>query len=202
MGTPIPAIVVSEGRETFTPLDQDMDLLDMPIEFKRLTPPPPVVCIDDSAALADAECIERCRNTYQFHPLMRKAQEQMVREMAAFPWKSLTPLEAAQEQDAEAAGFRTSRQANEEQVRHVHEEMVRLLASGTLFNEKRAVVLAIHADGTPRPRTKGLVLALQALINEYALPAFILDSEEDGHRDGDGESYTRHTAELAVIWPR
>lgn len=185
----------------FTPVDHDVDLTPGFVSDEKVAPVK-VVCIDDSAIIADLETVARCRIGFRGHSLMASAQKQMADEMATFPWRSMTELEQAQEMDAQTAGFRTARQANEEQVKHVRDEMTRLLVTGSLEDEGRAVVLAVSDDEQPRARTRGLVLALQMLINEYGLPAFILDSEETGHTDNEGNTFTRHVAELAVIWPR
>jgi hypothetical protein len=136
-------------------------------------------------------------------PVLNVAQRDMAREMAAFPWRPMVVLEAAAEADAAAAGFTTTRMADREQVASICEIAARMVATGELASRGQATLATLTGDGEDhrKPRSRGLVLALQAVVNA-GIPAFIHDRVEGVHVDGNGTTYTRYAADLIMVWPR
>lgn len=137
------------------------------------------------------------RHTRVYH----MAAREMAEHMAAFPWRAPSVLEAAAEQDAIAAGFVTQRVADADQVASIREIVGRMAATGELAREGRKVLMTVSGAAQPKPRNRGIVLALQAIINELGLPAFLHDRVEGDFEDLEGTKYTAYASDLVVVWP-
>jgi len=131
----------------------------------------------------------------------RIAAREMAAHMAAFPWQAPSELEMAAEKDAIAAGFVTQRMADADQVAGVREIVQRMIETGELAREGRKVLIRVTGAAQPKPRTRGLVLALQAVVNELGLPAFLQDRVEGEFTDAEERPYTAYASDLIVVWP-
>jgi len=145
-----------------------------------------------------ATVVPNFRHTFVFG----MAAREMAEHMAAFPWKAPSVLEAAAEEDAKAAGFTTERMSDADQVASGLEIARRMAGpDGKLAAEGRLVLMSLSGAERPKPRSRGLVLTLQAVINELGLPAFLQDRKTEGQTDESGKSYASYATDLVLVWP-
>ncbi|HTP56970.1 MAG TPA: hypothetical protein VMJ72_01685 [Candidatus Paceibacterota bacterium] len=97
----------------------------------------------------------------------------MLAEMANFPWKALGPLEAAIETEAADHGLFTGRRKDDVLI-------ATLVADAHRASQGSKVKVLDRVQGPhPRPRSRAMVLSLQAMVCDGLRAAIIDDPKKN-----------------------